>query len=939
MKRAHIQRMQPKSSPLPVRVLVLSLYACLAITGRATAQATAQDPGAGAHPLGGSSNEVRATLPNGREIRPRGRWIPLAPYPFAIALRRDGSEAAVPSIGFPFALNVVSHPDAANSTVRRMPAGAHDLPEIETHAGLVYSPDGSLLYVATGDSGRIAIYRTSDWKQAGQIALNGSIGGKEFQGSFAATVVVSSSGRWLYALDQGNWRVVVCDTQSRQAIASAETGAYPFGLALSPDEKRLYVTNTGLFEYTALSGAGSKEAATGGLRFPPFGYPSKAAREGAVVEGRQIAGLGDENSTRGSSLWTYAIEDDKPPVLTAKLRLGEHIGSANSATLDGATSYGANTRHAAWRNPVIGGAAPTGVVADSDAVYVSLAHQDSVVKISADGTQLLAETALSPFTGGKFVDSLQRPLRGVMPSGVALSNGRLYVAESGINAVGVVDTRTMQVVEHIPAGWNPSAVAISSDGRMLYIVNAKGKGAGANGGKEHDAQKPSYIGSLEYGSMTAVTLSTLAPASNLTETVLAANTAAIADQPELPRLKHCFLVIRENRTYDEVLGDVSGANGDPALARYGLDGWAEERKDAIHLHVTPNLHAMVAQYASSDNFYVDSDVSADGHRWIMGINPTPFFNTAWTSNYGGRRSSSPAAEQPGRRAMFGGADAPMPEDEPQFGSLWEHVANSGKGILNYGEGLEIEGSSEMAGVLPEGQRLLLNAPLPKPVFESSDRRYPTFNLGIPDQYRASEFERDLRLRLAAGKLPALIVIRLPDDHTAEIRPADGYPYRASYIADNDLALGRIVALLSRTSIWKDSAMFITEDDAQGGVDHVDAHRSILVVASPWVLPGAISHRHVSMGSITRTIDELLGLGPMNLEDALASEITGVFDSTKHVAPYSVRPADARVFEPARARAAHPKTEAEAAALRDVDDPEDIRPQVERTAHQALTNKD
>jgi hypothetical protein len=473
-------------------------------------------------------------------------------------------------------------------------------------------------------------------------------------------------------------------------------------------------------------------------------------------------------------------------------------------------------------------------------------------------------------------------------------------------------------------------VALSPDGQRLYVVNTKGKGAGANAGKMHDPNAPTYVGSLEMGSISAIRLAGLAPAAELTQTVIAANTAAIASRPELPRLKHCFLVIRENRTYDEVLGDVAGANGDASLARYGLDGWAEELKSATHLKVTPNLHALVGRFAMSDNFYVDGDVSADGHRWVMGINPTPFFNTAWSSGYGGRRSGSAGAEQPGRRAMFGGADAPMPEDEPQFGSLWEHIAASGKGLFNYGEGLEIEGNAEIPGAEPEGQRLFLNSPLPKPVFEGSDRRYPTFNLGIPDQFRATEFERDFRLKLAAGKVPALIVIRLPNDHTMDARPEDGYPYRASYVADNDLALGRIVAFLSKTAIWKDSAFFVTEDDAQSGVDHVDAHRSILLIASPWVKPGTVSHEHTSMGSITRTIDELLGLGPMNLEDALAGEITGVFDTALHLEPYAVRPADPRVFIPAQARFARPKTKAEAAALLDVDDANEIRQEIEKS---------
>jgi YVTN family beta-propeller protein len=865
---------------------------------------------------------VNAVLPNGRAIHPAGNWIPLAPYPFALAVRGDGAEVAVPSIGFPFALNVIAQPSGTIPSVRRMPAGPRNDPAVEVHAGLAYSPDGALLYVATGDSGKIRAYRTSDWQPAGEVSLNGvdsSVAGANFEDSFAATLVVSTDGRTLYALDQGNWRVVVVDAAKMERIASIPTGRYPFGLALSPDGTRLYVTNTGLFEYHAIPGANAQEPLATGLHFPPFAYPSREAREGAVVEGRRIPGLGDENSDQGSSLWTYDVRERDHPAVTAKLRLGARISEVSGQTL--------------------GGAAPSGVAATADAVYVALAHEDAVAKVSADGSRLLAQVELSPFTGERFQDSKGRPLRGVMPSGVALRDGRLYVAEAGINAVGVVDAGSMKLVEQIPVGWNPSAVALSPDGETLYVVNTKGKGAGPNGGAQHDSQAPSYIGSLEYGSLSVISLRNLPPAEVLTQTVLEANLAAVADRLPLPRLKHCFLVIRENRTFDEVLGDVAGANGDPALARYGLNGWAEEQPSATGLKVTPNLHALAGQFAISDNFFVDSDVSADGHRWVMGINPTPFFNTAWTSGYGGRRKEFAGAPQPGRRALFGGADAPMPEDEPQFGSLWEHIVAGGQQVLNYGESLELEGSDEMDGAAPEGHRLFLNAPVPRPVFESSDRRYPTFNLGIPDQFRVTEFERDFRQRLARGKIPALIVIRLPNDHTAAPRPEDGYPYKASFVADNDLALGRIVAFLSKTAIWKDSALFVTEDDAQGGVDHVDAHRSILLVASPWVKAGSVSHQHTSMGSITRTIDELLGLSPMNLEDALAGEITGIFSELPHPEPFAAQPADPKVFVPSKARLAKPKTKEEAAALRDMDDANEIRKEVEKSAGKPRRHKD
>ena len=854
---------------------------------------------------------VSAILPNGRAIHPVGNWVPLAPYPFALAVRQDGDQIAIPSIGFPFALNVIDHPSEPSPPVRRMPSGSKKDPDVEVHAGLAYSPDGALLYVATGDSGKIRVYRTSDWKATGTVSLDGPIGGKTSSGSFSAAVILSADGKILYALDQANFRVAILDALKLEKLAEIPTGNYPFGITLSPDGNRLYVANSGLFAYSTIPGYNKDDELGTGLHFPPFGYPSKAAREGVIAEGKKIPALGDENSERGSSLWTCDVHNPRHPSIAAKLRLGSKI----SETAGG----------------VVGGAAPTGLAATDHDVFVSLAHDDVVAKISADGSRVLAQTALSPFNGARFQDGKGGALRGVMPSGLAVRDGRLYVAESGINAVGVLDAATLRVIEHIPVGWNPSAVAFSPDGKQLYVVNTKGKGTGPNGGKQHDPASPNYIGELEMGSLSTISLADLAAPDKLTQDVVASNLANLSDRPPLPRLRHCFLIIRENRTYDEVLGDVSGANGDPTLARFGRDGCADEQASATHLHVTPNLHSMASVFAMSDNFYVDGDVSNDGHRWIMDMDPTPFFNTAWSSRYGGRRTSDFGAAQPGRRAVFGDADSPMPEDEPEFGSLWEHVAASGKGLLNYGEGLEIEGDDEIEGAEPEGQRLFLNAPMLEPVFENTDRKFPTFNLGIPDQVRVEEFERDFSQRLAAGTVPALIVIRLPNDHTTKPRPADGYPYRASYVADNDLALGRIVEFLSKSAIWKDSAVFVTEDDAQSGVDHVDAHRSILLVASPWVKPGVVSHGHSDMGSITRTIDELLGLGPLNLEDALAGEITGIFDSAPHLEPFHLIPSDPRVFDPAKARIARPKTKKEADALHNMDDSNEIRKGMEKSA--------
>ncbi len=700
---------------------------------------------------------------------------------------------------------------------------------------------------------------------------------------------------------------MVIDTASCKKIASLPTGSKPFTLALSPDGQRLYITNSGLFEYSVIDGVKKEDTLHTGLKFPPYGYPSKAAREGAVVEGHRVAGLGDENSTRGSSLWTYDVTDPMQAKLLAKLRLGATIH--------------------AGRNKVVGGASPSGIAAGEKHVFVALAHEDAVAVITADGRRLERQIALSPFPGSTFRDASGHPLRGVMPCGLALNGARLYVAEAGINAVAVVDAEEGRVLGHMPVGWYPAAVAVSPDHAQLYVISSKGTGSGPNADSPerpgHHRRGGTYIGELEFGSLSAIPLGDESHLGTATAQVLHNNQVPTQDRQPLPHLKHVFLIVRENRTFDEIFGDLDGADGVPRLARYGMHGWAEESATDRGFAVTPNAHALAARFATSDRFFVDSDVSADGHRWAMGIAPTPWMDIAWTSNYGGRRTGDTFSTAPGRRALGGGADAPMPEDEPEFGSIWEHVAGAGLPLLNYGEGLEVEGGDEREGAEPEGQRLYLNAPIPEPVFESTDRAFPTFNLGIPDQLRWAEFSRDFSRRVARGYTPALTVIRLPGDHTADARPNDGYKYRASFVADNDLALGKIVDTISHSVIWKDSAIFVAEDDAQGGVDHVDAHRSPVLIISPWVKAGYISHRHSSMASIQKTIYELLGIGPLNLEDALSSDMSNAFATEPDLRPLAAVPSDHQVFDPKLAKIARPKNAAEARKLLDCDDPREI----------------
>ena len=882
--------MPTKSSLTPIRFFIagLLLSSCLPLRAGA-AETLAQS----------------ATLPNGRRVTPAGETIQLAPFPFAMTMRPDGKQIVAASIGWPFSLNIIDASGSGTGGVQRIPPGSTNDPKVEVHTGIAYSPDGKLLYDSTGDSGAVDILSTDKWQKLSRVSLNGLVGGHKYVDSFAASLALSEDGSLLYVVDQGNWRVVVIDTKTQKVIASASTGVNPMMVKLSPDGSRMYVTNSGLFEYKVIEKSDKSDAKADeqeGLRFPPTGYPSRAAREGVVAEGYKVAGLGDENSSRGSSLWTYSLGDPRKPVLTAQLRLGAKITEAEHG--------------------VVGGASPSGVVAGNKRVYVSLAHEDAVAVISADGKKLESQIELSPFTKTEFRDHQGRLLRGVGPIGMALAGDRLFVAESGINAVAVVDTQKGKVLGHIPAGWYTDAVDVSVDGKSLYVLNNKGAGSGPN----YLKGKRTYIGELEFGSLSTVPLDTLeAKLPEYTQSVLDNNLAASSLQTEIKKtpIKHVFLIIRENRTYDEIFGDVSSGDGAPKLARYGNHGWAAENPALHDLQVTPNAHALAARFAISDRYSADSDVSADGHRWAVGIAPTPWMNIGWTSGYGGRRTGNIKSEAPGRRALTGGSDAPMPEDEPEYGSIWEHVADAGLSVMNYGEGLELEGGDERDGTAPEGQRLYLNSPLPKPVFASTDRLFPTFNLGIPDQVRFTEFSHDFQQRLGGGLNPALTVIRLPNDHTMRPRPGDGYPYKASYVADNDLALGKIVDSISHGPLWKESAIFVIEDDAQDGADHVDAHRSPILVISPYVKPGFVAHTRTSMTGMQKTIYALLGVGPLNLEDGLAAGLGDMFTETPDFAPFTFVPSDTRLFDPAKAKIAKPKNAKEARALIDCDDAEEI----------------
>ena len=518
-----------------------------------------------------------------------------------------------------------------------------------------------------------------------------------------------------------------------------------------------------------------------------------------------------------------------------------------------------------------------------------------------------------------------RQFRGVIPFGLALSpdQKRLYVAESGINAVAVIDVSQLKVIGHIPTAWFPSKVEVSRDGKKLIITNAKGYGSGPNGGSTFELGKEgSYVGSLMKGTLQVVDIPSEVELKEMTQQVIDNNfTFTKADDPTLQYrmenpvplypgekvspIKHIVFIAKENRTYDEVMGQIEKGKGDASIARYGtgVSFTNGKKTDSVsNTTVMPNHLNIAKQFAFADNFYVDSDHSADGHRWLVNTYPNEFCETSTTASYGGNRSFKEKSKAPGVFAMNGAAGAIYPEDYNEAGSMWDHLERNDIDFYNFGFSVMFEPALYKPEYKYSGIKQYINYPMPQPLFERSSRTFPTYNMAIPDQFRIDQFIKEFDEKWINGKdtMPALMTVIIPNDHGAGERPDAGYPFRESYMADNDLAVGRIVEYLSRTPYWKNTLIVITEDDAQNGVDHVDAHRSLLLMVSPWVKRDYVSHGHYSFGSLFKTFWNILGLPYLNQYDAGATDLGDFFTNEPDFAPYSALPVNKKMFDPQKA---------------------------------------
>ncbi len=440
---------------------------------------------------------------------------------------------------------------------------------------------------------------------------------------------------------------------------------------------------------------------------------------------------------------------------------------------------------------------------------------------------------------------------GASPNALALAaDGTLYASLGGENAVAEI--RGGKVVARVAAGWYPSGVAV--DANNVYVIDGKGEGSHANPQFDPTAHHgPGYVAAILDGSVrkmprsaftaqsTAIVLSNI-PSPQPTPS----QTSVRADGP----IKHVVYVIKENRTYDQVLGDVPGADGDAQLAWFGEN-------------VTPNQHALTQRFGIFDNTYTDAQVSANGHNWSTAAFANDYLERFWPPSYGGRRE------------LYDFEDGAV-ASTPHNGYIWDNADKHGVSLRDYGEFVSyaVIGGGFVTTSMPG-------------LTGKIDERYPGFDLQVSDERRIDEWKREFDGYVQRGDLPALEIVRLPNDHTSGTKPGSLTPQ--AYVAQNDHAFGRLVDIISHSKYWPSTAIFAIEDDAQNGPDHVDDQRTTFYLVSPYAAHG-VHHAHYSTSAVLRTMELLLGLPPMSMYDAVAPPLYDAFTLAPSLAPFNaIRP--------------------------------------------------
>jgi YVTN family beta-propeller protein len=534
---------------------------------------------------------------------------------------------------------------------------------------------------------------------------------------------------------------------------------------------------------------------------------------------------------------------------------------------------------------------PSAVTANPkrDEVYTANANSDTVSVIDTTTNAVLDTIDVSLVAGRQ---------KGANPIGLDVApDGRtLYVALAGENAIAVVDLDQRRVIGHVPTAWYPSDVDVTPDGKRLVVTNTNDSGAGPNPcgslqpaqplaqctGQSAPPPESQYSGRMIKGSIQVVDVpqdpGELQAGTELVERNNQVK-GRLAPQPKgASEIKHVIYVLKENRTYDQVFGDLPGGNGDPRLVLF------DDRS-------APNHRELARRFSLIDNFYADAEVSADGHNWATQANATDYVDKTWPINYSpsGRSSQRaydfedvPIVAQFPTEPLASDPSFPRSAAAQTAGYLWDNAYDHGVSFRDFGEYT----SSRCDGTPITSQTTRLNDA--KTGQDHVSDTFPGYNTACSDhayRYPAWQKEFDTIAAKPGDQLPALQFVRFPNDHTRGTVPGAATP--EAYMADNDLALGRLVDSVSHSKFWRSTIILVTEDDAQNGPDHVDAHRTVALAISPWTQhPGQVDDTHYDTASMVATAEDLLGLPPMSIVDARVNRMWGSFRSQPDETPYT-----------------------------------------------------
>ncbi|GAC1319929.1 MAG: alkaline phosphatase family protein [Acidimicrobiales bacterium] len=820
--------------------------ASVATTAVFVSAAMAGGSAAGGSAVGGRVGPATGTTANGRRLAAAGRVTRVGDFPSGGALSPDGRWYWAVDSGH--GRNDVTIVAIATGRVVQV------LPLPGAYGGVAFAPDGRSAYVSgepRGNSRPAGPVQGADGDVIHRFVVDPANG----QAREAAPIVLPATSGGTAQAEAGNPLSFVLQPPG----PGPSTGlAWPIGLAVSPDGRTL-VAALNQADQTALI-----DAATGATRLVKVGrYPFGTATDGTTVY--------VSNELDG----TISVIDLRSAAVTRTIT----VGPTNSH--------------------------PEGLVADpgTHRLYVAVTNLDQVAVIDT------ATGSVHAVSVGRRASAPTTSTPGTAPVAVAVSpdHRTVYAADAGEDAVAVIAVagpHPDQLVGRIPTAAYTSGVAVTPDGKRVVWLAAKGGGAGPNPGYgQHFADSEAaaygqYVPDMLLGRVGVLNTPSAAALRSLTRAANAAVHPAdlSAAPPGTPvhdprggpsrQISHVFYIVKENRTYDQVFGTNPHGDGDPRLELFDDNGAPGPAGG-----VTPNAHRLADRFGLLDHFYADSEVSVDGHVITSSGYATDFVQRSLHANYAGRG-----------RVLNAGQD---PVTFPPNGFIFDQAARQGVSFHNDGE--------LSAGVTPQGND---GRPTFPTVAANTSYNYPLFfgcdnaglipvtatnhavacdtdsgTLGAAGNAGAAHsrfdwFQQQFQAQVAAGSVPTLTYLTLPNDHTNGVHP--NYPTPKALVADNDLGLGQIVDLISHSSIWSSSAIFVVEDDSQDGADHVDAHRMPAFVISPWSRGGVVSTRYDQFSAL-RTVELITGLHPLALNDALAEPMYDAFVSggaPPNLAPYT-----------------------------------------------------